>query len=135
MFEVDRSIVVVRPTLAFYDWYISLPDTPKETFAAFREYTHSYMLPKIETKEPPSEIIPDDLAHAIFEWELMLHEIDDQYWPPNRDKVDYLIEWFEIQVVPLVIDTSEGELNRHGLSRTEQASSGDSQGRADLEEC
>jgi hypothetical protein len=72
-------------------------------------------LPKIETKEPPSEIIPDDLAHAIFEWELMLHEVDDQYWPPNRNKVDYLIEWFEIQVVPLVIDTSEGELNRDGL--------------------
>lgn len=115
MFEVDRSIVVVRPTLAFYDWYISLPDTPKETFAAFREYTHSYMLPKIETRDPPSEIIPDDLAHAIFEWELMMHEIDHQHWPPNRNKVENLIEWFEIQVVPLVIDTSEGELNRHGL--------------------
>lgn len=115
MFEVDRSIVVVRPTLAFYDWYVSLPDSPKETYAELREYTHSYMLPKMEAKEPPSEIIPDDLAHAIFEWELMLHEIDDQYWPPNRDKVDYLIEWFEIQVVPLVLDTLEGELNRYGL--------------------
>ncbi|CAB1055938.1 hypothetical protein D1BOALGB6SA_672 [Olavius sp. associated proteobacterium Delta 1] len=43
MFEVDRSIVVVRPTLAFHDWYISLPDSPKETFAGLREYTHSYM--------------------------------------------------------------------------------------------
>ena len=115
MFEVDRSIVVVRPTLAFYNWYVSLPDSPKETYAELREYTHSYMLPKMEAKEPASEIIPDDLAHAIFEWELMLHEIDDQYWPPNRDKVDYLIEWFEIQVVPLVLDTLEGELNRYGL--------------------
>jgi hypothetical protein len=73
------------------------------------------MLPKIEAEEPPSEIIPDDLAHAIFEWELMLHEIDHQYWPPNRTKVDNLIEWFEVQVVPLVVDTSEDELNRHRL--------------------
>lgn len=115
MFEVNRSIVVVRPTLAFYDWYITLPDSPKETFASLREYAHSYMLPKVETKEPPSEIIPDDLAHAIFEWELVMHEVDDQYWPPNRNRVDYLIEWFEIQIVPLVIDTSGDELNRDGL--------------------
>jgi hypothetical protein len=115
MFEVDRSILVVRPTQAFYDWYISLPDSPKESFAELRESTHSYMLPKIVANKPPSEIIPDDLAHAIFEWELMLHEIDHQYWPPNRTKVDNLIEWFEIQVVPLVVDTIEDELTRHRL--------------------
>jgi len=115
MFEVDRSIVVVRPTQAFYDWYTSLPDSPKETYAAVREHTHSYMLPKLEAKEPASTVIPDGLAHSIFEWELMLREIDHQYWPPNRTKVDDLLEWFEIQVVPLVVDTSEDELNRHRL--------------------
>jgi len=105
MFEVDRSIVVVRPTQAFYDFYVSLPDSARETFAEVREYTHSYLLPKIETKEPPSSLIPDGLAHTIFEWELMLREIDDQHWPKNRTKVDDLLEWFEIQVVPLVVDT------------------------------
>lgn len=112
MFEVDRSIVVVRPTQAFYDWYVSLPDSPIETFAEVREETHSYLLPKIETKVPSSSIIPDDLAHTIFEWELMLRMIDDKHWPPNRTKIDDLLEWFEIQVVPLVVDTLEDDLNR-----------------------
>ena len=115
MFEVDRSIVVVRPTQAFYDLYTSLPESPKETYAEIREHSHSYLLPKIETKEPPSTLIPDGLAHTILEWELMLREIDDQYWPPNRTRVDDLLEWFEIQVVPLVVDTSEGALNRHRM--------------------
>jgi len=32
MFEVGRSIVVARPTQAFYDLYTSLPDSPEETF-------------------------------------------------------------------------------------------------------
>ena len=72
-----------------------------------------YLLPKIETKESPSTVIPDDLSHAIFEWELMLHEIDHPHWPPNRTRIDDLLEWFEIQVVPLIFDTSEDELNRH----------------------
>lgn len=115
MFEVDRSIVIVRPTQAFYDFYVSLPDSARETFAEVREYTHSYLLPKIETKEPPSSLIPDGLAHTIFEWELMLREIDDQHWPKNRTKVDDLLEWFEIQVVPLVVDTLDDELNKHLL--------------------
>lgn len=115
MFEVDRSIVVVRPTQAFYDLYTSLSESPYETYAEIREHSHSYLLPKIETKEPPSSLIPDDLAHAILECELMLREIDDQYWPPDRARVDALLELFEIQVVPLVVDTSEDELNRHRL--------------------
>ena len=115
MFEVDRSIVVVRPTQAFYDLYKSLPDSPKKTYATVREEAHSYMLPKIETKESPSTVIPDGLAHTIFEWELMLREIDDQHWPKNRTKVDDLLEWFEIQVVPLVVDTLDDELNKHLL--------------------
>jgi len=105
----------VRPTQAFYDWYVLLPDFPKETFAAVREDTHSYLLPKIETKEPSSIVIPDELAHTIFEWELMLREIDNEYWPPNRTKIDDLLEWFEIQVVPLVVDTSEDDLNRQRM--------------------
>ena len=113
MFEVDRSIAVVRPTQAFYDWYKSLPDFPEETYAAIRENSHSYLLPRIETKEPPSTVISDDLAHSIFEWELILREIDHQYWPPNRTSIDELLEWFEIQIVPLVVDTSEKEINRH----------------------
>ncbi len=112
MFEVDRSIVVVRPTQAFYDFYTSLPDSTVETFAAVREDTHAYLLPKIETKEPPSSFIPDGLAHTIFEWELMLREIDHQHWPKNRNRVGDLLEWFEIMVVPLVVDTSEDELTR-----------------------
>ena len=115
MFEVERSIVVAKPTQAFYDFYLSMPDSPRETFSAVREEMHSYLLPKIETKEPASSVIPDGLAHAIFEWELMLREIDHQHWPPNRTKVDNLLEWFEIQVVPLVIDTSEDEINRHRM--------------------
>lgn len=116
MFEVNRSIVVVRPTHAFYDWYMSLPNSRKETYAVFREESHSYLFPKIETKESPSTLISDDLAHAIFEWELMLHEIDHQHWPPNRTRIDDLLEWFEIQVVPLIVDTSEDELNRQSTT-------------------
>ena len=115
MFEVNRSIVVVRPTQAFYDFYTSLPDSPAMTYAEVREDINSYMLPKLETKDPPSTVIADGLAHTIFEWELMLREIDHQYWPPNRTRVDDLLEWFEIQVVPLVVDTSEDELNRHRM--------------------
>lgn len=115
MFEVDRSIVVVRPTQEFYDFYASIPDSPRETFSAVREDMHAYLLPKMETKEPASSFISDDLAHTIFEWELMLREIDDLHWPPNRTKVDDLLEWFEIQVVPLVVDTSKDEINRHRM--------------------
>ena len=115
MFEVDRSIVVVRPTQAFYDLYVSLPGSLKETYAEIREHSHSYLLPKIEVKQPPSTLIPDELAHAILEFELIFHEIDDQYWPKDRTRVDILLEFFEVQVVPLVVDTSEDELNRNRL--------------------
>lgn len=112
MFEVDRSIVIVRPTQAFYDFYVALPDSAIESFAMVREDTHSYLLPKIDMKERPSSLISDSLAHTIFEWELMLREVDHQHWPANRTRIDDLLEWFEIQVVPLVVDTSEDELTR-----------------------
>jgi hypothetical protein len=32
----------------------------------------------------------------------MLRDIDDQHWPKNRTRIDDLLEWFEIQVVPLL---------------------------------
>ena len=112
MFEVNRSVVVLRPTQAFYDLYASLPDLVIKSFAVIREDTHSYLLPKVDTKEQPSKIIPDALAHTIFEWELMLRDIDDQHWPKNRTRIDDLLEWFEIQVVPLVVDTSDDELTK-----------------------
>ncbi|MBC8392195.1 hypothetical protein [Desulfobacula sp.] len=128
MFEVNRSIAIVRPTQAFYDLYKSLPDFPGETYATIREYSHSYLLPRIETKEPPSTVISDDLAHSIFEWELILREIDHKYWPQNRTSIDELLEWFEIQIVPLVVDTSEKELNRYGTTDlSEQQENSDSE--------
>ena len=112
MFEVDRSIIIVRPTMAFYDWYISIPDTPKLTFAELREESHSYMVQKIEMIAPPSKLISDELAHGIFERELMLNGIDYPHWPKDRSKVEYFIEWFEIQVIPLVLDTLDSELKK-----------------------
>ena len=107
--------MILRPTLAFYDWYVSLPEHSDERYLELGEYVHSYLLPKTEVELQPSEIITDDLAHAIFEKELMLYEIDSQYWPQKRTKVDDLIEWFDIQVVPLVIDTLDGDINKHWL--------------------
>lgn len=115
MFEVDRSIVILRPKLSFYNWYITLPEHSEERYLQLGEYVHSYMLEKTEVELLPSEIITDDMAHAIFEKELMLYEIDFQHWPSNRKKVDNLIEWFDIQVVPLVIDTLKSDLNKHWL--------------------
>ena len=130
MFEVNRSVVVLRPTQAFYDFYTSLPKKTLESYAVVREETHSYLLPKIDTKERASKIIPDTLAHSIFEWELMLREIDHQHWPKDRTRADDLLEWFEIQVVPLVVDTSEDELKKDHFDDIEQGSAPDRMGAA-----
>ena len=115
MFEVNRSVVFLKPTQTFYNFYTSLPDFSTMTYDEVCEDINSYMIPKSEMKDSPSIAISDDLAHTIFEWELMLREVDHQYWPSNRTTVDDLLDFFEIQVIPLIVDTSEDDLNRRRM--------------------
>ena len=51
MFEVNRSIVVLKPTQTFYNFYTSLPDFSTMTYDEVCEDINSYMIPKSEMKD------------------------------------------------------------------------------------
>jgi hypothetical protein len=95
---------VVRPKTPFFDWARSLEGgLPKST----RAWTSVYLVEAGED-EKPTRILRRCFA-SIFEEQLEAWHRDMDDWPKPRTIASFQ-EWFDAEVVDLVIDLSEGSI-------------------------
>ena len=109
MFEVNRSVLVVKPKQPFLAWALSLDDEIKDlTLESLRKDCTAYLVPEIEF---------DSDQHQVLEWcfELLFEEQLDGWhtepkdWPQNRN-LEMFLEWFEVEFHSLVFDLCDYQI-------------------------
>lgn len=112
MFEVNRSVAVLRPKQPFIDWLRTLPggwDTPPSA-ATLADACNALLVP---AHDEPEALRAYVRAHGdtLFAAELADWCDDERLWPEDRSAARFA-EWFDIAVFPVVTDLDEAPLER-----------------------
>ena len=102
MYEIDRSLLIVKPKKPFLDWFRAVDNDETLTLEDVREDPSAYLIRELESPEEESEILKE-CFEDIFEAQLSSWYIDRDVWPPQRD-LKMFLEWFDIEFHSLVFD-------------------------------
>ena len=110
MYEIDRMLVIVKPTIALVDWINK--DIPykddKATLDMVSTDCTSLLIPEFDDYFEAEKYI-EDIYLDIFEAELESWSLDKTTWPQNRS-YELFREWFDLEFHSLVFDASDVEL-------------------------
>jgi hypothetical protein len=102
MYDIDRSLLVVKPKKPFFDWVQAVSYDEDLTLEDVREDASAYLIPELESPDEEAEILKK-CYEDIFGSQLSSWYIDPQVWPQQRDFKMFL-EWFDIEFHSLVFD-------------------------------
>ena len=103
---VDRSLVVIKPRQAFFDWLKETPDWELDlTLETLRVDCTALLIPEFEEPEGAISYV-DDIFEQIFEMELASWCADEKVWPQKRT-LKMFWEWFDVELHSMVIDTAD----------------------------
>jgi hypothetical protein len=125
MFEIDRSLMVVRPKQPFLDWVLSVDSDESITLESVREDPSAYLIPEICYDSDQQEIL-EWCYMTVFEGELNSWFTDPQTWPQKRD-LKVFLDWFDIDFHSGVFDLCDAaiqvidyELDGNGTGSSEE---------------
>lgn len=107
MYEIDRIIVVLKPTQPFLSWVNTHKEDDEDdlTLEEIRQDSTALLVPIFETRAEIEDYI-ESIYESIFETELCAWTLDEDTWPqPMSYKL--FQEWFELEIHSLVLDTVE----------------------------
>ena len=105
MWEIDRSILIVRAKEPFLHWLHSLPDPARYTLEAVNDDRPGYLLPEYEDDKKKDGLLKK-YFQQIFEEQLNGWWGDPEAWPSKRDLKTFK-EWFEVEFHSVVFDLIE----------------------------
>ncbi len=109
MYVINRSVVILKPTQAFLDWVLELPDPePMElTLEDLRHDCTALLIPDFDDETGALEFIYD-YYEELFEIELDAWYSDESLWPAERT-LEMFQDWFDIEIHSMVTDLAEEE--------------------------
>lgn len=115
MYEVDRSLALVRPKEPFQKWLNGLPhnDLELELDTMRADCTAFLLAEALEPEECVARI--DEMYEKIFEMELGSWCDDRSLWPQDRSLKTFW-EWFDVEIHSLVIDTLDEDIQNTPMS-------------------
>ena len=103
MFEINRSLIILRPKEAFLDWARSLDeDSADLTLDSLKEDSTAYLIPEIWDDSDQEEFLKVCYAN-LFEEQLEGWCSDEAAWPTQRE-LKVFLNWFEVEFHSLVFD-------------------------------
>ncbi|BEV72421.1 MULTISPECIES: VacJ [unclassified Paludibacterium] len=112
MYEVNRSVIILRPQQPFLDWLNSLPggfDTPP-TLSALQAGSNALLVPAVDHGDELAEFIAEHYQ-TMFQAELADWCEDPGLWPSPLS-ASLFTQWFEIHLHGVVSDMVEEPLER-----------------------
>ena len=109
MLELDRSILILRPTEFCLDWINQLPLFESEPISLeeAQDDSTAVLVPLFEEDEELMDYL-ESIYDEIFEAELSAWCDDENTWPRERT-FTLFTEWFDIEICQLVFDTEDSE--------------------------
>jgi len=116
MYEVNRSLAIIRPKAPFFDWLSPAcgEDIDHLTLDALRSDCTTFLIPAFDEPEAGVRFI-DDCFETLFEMELASWVADQALWPANRS-LQLFWEWFDVELHTMVIDLVEEEIQNTPVS-------------------
>ncbi|MEL6543218.1 MAG: hypothetical protein AAFQ82_01250 [Myxococcota bacterium] len=108
MNRVNRCVVVIRPLAPYLEWASKVSDDEFLDEEDAEVLASAYLLPDLEDEDDAEALLARNAA-TIFEGELSQWHDDRSSWPESRD-FDTLLQWFAIDLVPLVMDIAGQDL-------------------------
>lgn len=109
VFEIDRTVLVVRPKQPFLDWVQSLDDESKDfTLENLRQDCAAYLVPEILDDSEQRQVLEWCFVR-VFEEQLEGWHTEPKDWPQNRN-LKMFLEWFEVEFHSLVFDLCDDQI-------------------------
>lgn len=113
MYEVNRSVALLRPRQPFLDWLLALPGIQGDiTLEALRQNSNALLVPPDEEGSTATFIA--ERATSLFEAELADWCEDETLWPADRSARGFL-DWFDVEVHGILTDLVDAPLEREAF--------------------
>lgn len=103
---LNRSALIVRPSVVFLDWAASLDDSGVVPDPDGEQTV--YLIPEVESLEEVRTRFPEMLVE-IFERELADWDMEEEAWPTDRSIAEFRL-WFEAELHTMVEDLCPGAI-------------------------
>ena len=104
MFQIDRSVAIIKPKQPFVDWANSVGDEEEPySISDFSTDCSVILLPVVDSDEQAEAFIKD-MYQDLFELELLSWIVIDDMWPENITYKMFL-EWFDVEFHSMVFDS------------------------------
>lgn len=112
MYEVNRSVAVIRPKAPFLEWLTTLPGGVDAglTLEILGQNSNALLVPPADDPEAMAEFIQQQYQ-LLFEAELADWCEDPACWPSPLSP-ELFTQWFEISIHPIVTDMVDTPLER-----------------------
>lgn len=117
MNRLNRCVLMVRPLSPYLEWASSVSDDDFLDEQDAEVLASAYLLPDLEDEDDAESLLA---AHAtrVFESELAQWNSDPKTWPAERG-MESLLQWFAIDLVPLVVDIAGEKLTSVAIDADE----------------
>ena len=112
MFQIDRSVAIIKPKQPFVDWVNSVPDAGDDQYSIqdFSTDCSVILLPVVDSDEQAEAFIKD-IFQDLFELELSSWIVVDEMWPENITH-EMFLEWFEVEYHSMAFDSLKDDIEK-----------------------
>jgi hypothetical protein len=115
MYEVNRSVAIIRPKAPFLQWLKTIPGEldPALTLEALGRDCNAMLIP---AEDDPAELQKFVLQHyrQLFEAELADWCDEPSYWP-EQITPEHFQAWFDVQIHSVLTDLVDDPLEREAF--------------------
>jgi hypothetical protein len=115
MYEVNRSVAIIRPKAPFLEWLKNLSEDvdPSLTLESLGWDCNAVLIPAAEDLDTMEAFIRERYRQ-LFEAELADWCDDDRFWPENLTAALFA-DWFDIQIHSVLTDLVDAPLEREAF--------------------
>lgn len=111
MFQLNRSVAIIKPKQPFVDWANSVVDEDEQhSIADFITDCSVILLPVVDSDEDAEALIKD-MFQDLFELELSSWIVIDEMWPENITYKMFM-EWFDVEFHSIVFDSLKDDIEK-----------------------
>ena len=111
MFQIDRSVAIIKPKQPFVDWANSVGDEEEQySISDFSTDCSVILLPVVDSDEVAEALIKD-MFQDVFELELSSWIGVDDMWPENLTYKMFL-DWFDVEFHSMVFDSLKDDIEK-----------------------
>jgi len=114
MRTINRYAFIVRPKKMFLDWVNYTDPKHPMTLDEIRDEPDVYLLPEIEDPKEQQKYL-ETHCEKIFEHKLYAYWTDSESFPKDLSWTVFK-EWFDFEILSMVIDTLEIPIRKEALN-------------------